>query len=179
MKKILVVGIIFLFIGVGIQPVIAFDNTKKPILDKDNLSNNDPIPDLIVDRLSGGWVFSHQPDSYYQYSCYIKNIGEVNAPIRFNVDVEVYKYNLFSLNELIGEYYRGRYSSSEMLAPGESYPLQFYREERDPLPNTILKFKIKLECDYTENTFNNNFRHTYLHFFILFRARFIPLPFLL
>ncbi len=72
MKKLLVFGVIVLFLGVAIAPSINADNERVN-------TALDNLPDLVIDRIR--IKRSGQPGVFTNiFACRIKNIGETKVP---------------------------------------------------------------------------------------------------
>jgi hypothetical protein len=84
--KLFEVGVIFLFVGMVVQPVFADEIT---ISSKTIVVINDDLPDLIVEDIE---LYSRQPEhGYYELNAKIKNIGDSPATGRFEFKVIFYR----------------------------------------------------------------------------------------
>jgi len=179
-RKVLVVGIIILFIGISIIPkTIAYSNTKSFDVNENITTNTNGLPDIIIERVIGYTTHTDYGEYYNKFVCVVKNIGDATTgPYWFIwIDVDVYEARIFSPDNYQGNY-DGGLGSSDPIDPGESEEIGFYDTfERPFFSGLFLRFECQFTCDDFEekNTNNNYFYKTY---FPLFKCWLIPLPIL-
>lgn len=160
-KKGLVVGIIILFIGVGVHPAIGNGGSRS--------KSNDDLPDYIITKVDKG--YDACVDGIYYYIV-IKNIGDKEGGLGYTVYIDEYKANFFKPDEKYNNWVVGE-SNPYGLKPGESRYMRFSWGFFDEHP-WFLRYECTLTCDFHEkNSDNNYFEKTYFNgiFFLL------PLPF--
>lgn len=162
MKKLLVIGIIALFICMVIQPVFANEIYI--------LKSNDDLPDYIITKVGRGYDPCSDGTYYYVQ---IKNIGDKIGGWGFTIYIDEYKANIFQPDEKYNHWTIGE-SGPYGIKPGETRSMEFSRGFFDEHP-WFPRYECTLECDFIEkNTGNNFFEKTYFNGIF----RLLPLPFL-
>jgi hypothetical protein len=177
-RKVLVVGIIFLFIGISIIPkTIAYSNTKSLDVNENITTNTKLLPDIIIERVYIYRGMTDWGEYYLQFGCIVKNIGlKTTGSYWFvHIDVDVYEARIFSPDNYQG-HHDGGLGSSDPLDPGESEFIGFYDNYWNPdFVGFFLRFECQCSCDFEEkNTDNNYLYKTYFRFF----GWLFPLPIL-
>jgi hypothetical protein len=144
--KFLVVGIIFLFIVVGVQPVIAI------------VENNDDLPDLIVEDFE---LYSRQPESgYYELYAKITNIGDSPASGRFQFKVIFYRLLFRIFPFPVSCFEDDKPFKSGMIMPQETQD-HFLCDDYDfpsRIGTYIIFIEINIEKNIEESNYDNNVR---------------------
>lgn len=159
MSKALVLSIIFLFIGVGIQPINAFTEIKsnnQGIIEVNNIESAVGLPDLIIEDI---YYYLHDPGSpFYYVEADIKNQGDAYVYEGVTVEFTVVKtifwfFNLKIIYDNIEtkHFYGG-------LAPGETRTIFLSVGDFDLPIFGFFKFNagINLDKKIDESNYNNN-----------------------
>ena len=161
-KKSLVIGIIFLFIVIGIQPILA--NKLINTSNENDISTINGLLDIIISRVQIQKKMTDWGEIYYKYGCYVKNIGDSSAHnYQISVDVDVYKAKIFQPDKFKGSYYGAR--GLGQLDPNQEIFITFLETYERAFPEYFLRFECHCDGNFAEeNTDNNYYKKTYFYY---------------
>lgn len=158
-KKGLIVGIIVIFIGVGVYPAYIVETKSYTMSFSENiLYVGEGSPDLVVDKIT---IKYNSNTEMNNYNTRIKNIGDTRVPGGrfFNLKTEIYKIG-FDMSTEYYDTFTGGIITNLPLDPGESFTIPINCFDFDFPRFGFFQFNciINEEKIIEESDYNNNVR---------------------
>ena len=154
--KTIVVGVMVLFIGMGVQPTFADEIPKSSEVMVDN---NDDLPDLIVEDFE---LYSRIPEwGHYSLWAKIKNIGDAQTIGWFQFRVVIYRLILRKIPFPVRQFGDIYNFYNDTIIPEETQ--RFHLGSGDEIPSLRGYYRIfvviNMDKNIEESNYDNNERY--------------------